>query len=146
VTISIIGLSFPAPSSAILEALRTLAGPDPDPDHTQIKPELRNRIRNVFSIAIKAMVKSMDAMGTNFRVIVGWLQTFLPLGDGVRRIFARILSDDIDHALFFAGLTRINEQSTELLVKFPSAGPRLAPVFPFCRCSVASARWTLGHA
>jgi hypothetical protein len=90
---------------------------------------------------IKAMVKSMDANGATFRVIVAWLQTFVPLGDGVRRIITRILSDDIDHALFFAGLARINEQSAKLLVDLLGSlvndeyfavrfAMRLAPVFP----------------
>jgi hypothetical protein len=51
----------------------------------------------------------------HFRVLILWIQTFIPLGDGVRRIVSRILCDEIEHKAFFDGLSNMPENHAHLL-------------------------------
>jgi hypothetical protein len=93
-------------------------GPDADHDQTQIDTKSRAKLYTVLLAAGNALVRSMNVTGHNFRIIMAELQSFLPLGDGVRRIVARIFTDEIDHRQFLEGLSRINEESAELLKTF----------------------------
>ncbi|OHS97392.1 hypothetical protein TRFO_36398 [Tritrichomonas foetus] len=68
-------------------------GPEHDPDISQMEDQTRKRFITTFSAAFYACLKAENP--NNAKVILNWIETFIPLGDGLRRCVSKgILAND----------------------------------------------------